>query len=58
MTTADHTATLAAADGWTEVVDDGFIALVGPFYTRTDRGGTEVAVVCHDKHRNRRGWFK
>ncbi|WP_213576642.1 PaaI family thioesterase [Rhodococcus sp. USK13] len=55
MTTGYRAAALPTADGWTEVIDDGFIALVGPFYTRTDGTYTEVAVVCQDKHRNRRG---
>jgi len=55
VTTGYRAAALSTEDGWTEVIDDGFIALVGPFDTRSDRGGTEVAVVCPDKHRNRRG---
>ncbi|MFD9664431.1 PaaI family thioesterase [Rhodococcus sp. NPDC059968] len=55
MTTGYGATALSPEDGWTEVIDDGFIALVCPFYTRTDGEHTEVAVVCQDKHRNRRG---
>ncbi|ABG98723.1 MULTISPECIES: PaaI family thioesterase [Rhodococcus] len=55
MTAKYRAAALSTEDGWTEVIDNGFIALVGPFYTRTDGGHIEVAVVCQDKHRNRRG---
>ncbi|MDV8071255.1 PaaI family thioesterase [Rhodococcus sp. IEGM 1366] len=55
MTTGYGAAAVSTEDGWTEVIDDGFIALVGPFHTRTDGGQTEVAVVCQDKHCNRRG---
>ena len=55
MTTGYGAAALAPEDGWTEAIDDGFIALIGPFYTRTDGDHTEVTVVCQDKHRNRRG---
>ncbi|MBY3988728.1 PaaI family thioesterase [Rhodococcus fascians] len=32
--------------------DDGFIALIGPFYSRTHAESLEFAVECRDKHRN------
>lgn len=39
-------------DGWSEMEDDGFIALIGPFYSRTRAGSIEFAVECREKHRN------
>jgi acyl-coenzyme A thioesterase PaaI-like protein len=40
------------AEGWTEIADDGFIDLVGPFYHRVVDGAHEYAVAAQPKHRN------
>jgi len=41
--------------GWTEIADDGFIDLVGPFFHRKVDKVHEYAVVAQPKHRNLRG---
>lgn len=41
--------------GWTEIQDDGFLALVGPLFSRLRGTDLQVAIECQDKHRNRRG---
>jgi acyl-coenzyme A thioesterase PaaI-like protein len=46
------------AEGWTEIHDDGFIDLVGPFFHRVVDGAHEYAVVAQPKHRNLRGWVQ
>jgi acyl-coenzyme A thioesterase PaaI-like protein len=43
------------AEGWSIMVDDGFIHLVGPMWHRTIEAGHEFAILGQDKHRNRRG---
>ena len=46
-----------AAAGWTPYRDEGFIGLVGPFWTRP-QAGTETpqfAFLAEPKHHNRRG---
>jgi len=50
MTDAD-----LAAVGWTVMHDDGFIQLVGPMWHRELDGIHEFAILCQEKHRNRRG---
>lgn len=42
-------------DGWTEMTDDGFIGLVGPFFWRRDGEQLRLRFPTADKHRNRRG---
>lgn len=44
-----------AADGWERYTDDGFIGLVGPFWTRRRDGALEFGFVSQPKHENRRG---
>lgn len=41
-----------AADGWTQSVDGGFIAHVGPFWERTRDGGTEYGFIAAPHHAN------
>jgi acyl-coenzyme A thioesterase PaaI-like protein len=55
MTSPDSTVKSLRSDGWTEIGDDGFVDLVGPFFHRTVGGGHEYAVVAQTKHRNIRG---
>ena len=52
-----HTTTSKAlrAEGWSEIEDDGFIDLVGPFFHRIVDKAHEYAVVAQPKHRNLRG---
>jgi len=42
-------------DGWVEMVDDGFIGLVGPFYQKGTGAQLEFRFPTAGKHRNRRG---
>jgi acyl-coenzyme A thioesterase PaaI-like protein len=44
-----------AAHGWEPYSDDGFIGLVGPFWTRSDGGTHRFALLVQPKHHNRRG---
>jgi len=44
-----------AAAGWRTVKDDGFIGLVGPFWTRQDGETHRYAFLAEHKHHNRRG---
>jgi acyl-coenzyme A thioesterase PaaI-like protein len=44
-----------AAHGWEPYTDEGFIGLVGPFWTRTDGGTHRFAFMAQPKHHNRRG---
>jgi len=46
------------AEGWSEIADDGFIDLVGPFYHRLIDGAHEYAVAAQPKHRNIRGFVQ
>jgi len=50
----DVTKTLRS-DGWSEIEDNGFIDLVGPFYHRKVGNAHQYAVVAQTKHRNLRG---
>jgi acyl-coenzyme A thioesterase PaaI-like protein len=43
------------AEGWSEIEDDGFIDLVGPFFHRKVEEHHQYAVVAQTKHRNLRG---
>lgn len=43
------------AEGWSEIEDDGFIDLVGPFFHRKVDHAHQYAVVAQTKHRNLRG---
>jgi len=44
-----------AAHGWEPYSDDGFIGLVGPFWTRSEGGTHRFALLVQPKHHNRRG---
>jgi acyl-coenzyme A thioesterase PaaI-like protein len=44
-----------AAAGWERYEADGFIGLVGPFWTRQEGGTHRYAFRAEDKHHNRRG---
>jgi acyl-coenzyme A thioesterase PaaI-like protein len=55
MTSHDSALKTLRSEGWTEIADDGFVDLVGPFFHRTAGGGHEYAVVAQTKHRNIRG---
>jgi acyl-coenzyme A thioesterase PaaI-like protein len=44
-----------AAHGWEAYGDDGFIGLVGPFWTRQDGATHRYAFLAERKHHNRRG---
>ena len=44
-----------AAHGWEPYVDEGFIGLVGPFWTRQEGGTRLFAFLAAPKHHNRRG---
>ena len=44
-----------AAAGWEPYGDDGFIGLVGPFWTRADGDLHRYAFLAEHKHHNRRG---
>jgi acyl-coenzyme A thioesterase PaaI-like protein len=44
-----------AAHGWEAYGDDGFIGLVGPFWTRQDGDTHRYAFLAERKHHNRRG---
>jgi acyl-coenzyme A thioesterase PaaI-like protein len=45
-----------AAEGWEPLPSgDGFIALVGPLWQRSDGDGTAYAFLAEPKHRNSRG---
>lgn len=44
-----------AAAGWEPYGDEGFIGLVGPFWTRQDGGNHLYAFMAEPKHHNRRG---
>src|SRR5438874_10037610 len=43
------------AEGWSEIEDNGFIDLVGPFFHRKIDENHQYAVVAQTKHRNLRG---
>ena len=43
-----------AAAGWEPYGDDGFIGLVGPFWSRKAGDGYEYAFLAEPKHHNRR----
>ena len=53
MTT--HDPKTLAAQGWSEIEDDGFIDLVGPFFHRKLGEHHQYAVAAQTKHRNLRG---
>jgi acyl-coenzyme A thioesterase PaaI-like protein len=44
-----------AAEGWEPYRDEGFIGLVGPFWTRRSGEGYRYAFMAEPKHHNRRG---
>jgi len=44
-----------AANGWELYRDEGFIGLVGPFWTRRSGDGYCYAFLAEPKHHNRRG---
>jgi len=44
-----------AAEGWEPYGDEGFIGLVGPFWTRRSGDSHCYAFVAEPKHHNRRG---
>jgi acyl-coenzyme A thioesterase PaaI-like protein len=44
-----------AAEGWEVYRDEGFIGLVGPFWTRRCGDSYRYAFVAEPKHHNRRG---
>jgi len=44
-----------AALGWEPYTDEGFIGLVGPFWTRTEGDTPRFAFMAENKHHNRRG---
>ena len=44
-----------AAAGWEPYRDEGFIGLVGPFWSRPKGDGFEYAFRAEQKHHNRRG---
>ncbi len=44
-----------AAHGWEPYSDEGFIGLVGPFWTRTEGETPRFAFLAEPKHHNRRG---
>jgi acyl-coenzyme A thioesterase PaaI-like protein len=44
-----------AAAGWEPYTDEGFIGLVGPFWTREEGGQHLFAFLAATKHHNRRG---
>jgi acyl-coenzyme A thioesterase PaaI-like protein len=44
-----------AAVGWEPYTDDGFIGLVGPFWSRPDGDAFRYAFRAEPKHHNRRG---
>ena len=44
-----------AAAGWERYPDEGFVALVGPFWTRWDGDTLMFAFQAEPKHHNRRG---
>ena len=53
---ADNTAAYdPAADGWEVYRDEGFIGLVGPFWTRRSGDSHQYAFLAEPKHHNRRG---
>jgi len=55
MTSPESSIKTLRAEGWTEVGDDGFIDLVGPFFHRKVEHAHQYAVVAQTKHRNLRG---
>ena len=44
-----------AAAGWQAYADEGFIGLVGPFWTRQEGDTHLYAFMAEPKHHNRRG---
>ncbi len=44
-----------AANGWEPYRDEGFIGLVGPFWTRRSGDSYRYAFLAEPKHHNRRG---
>ena len=44
-----------AANGWEAYRDEGFIGLVGPFWTRPSGDSYRYAFMAEPKHHNRRG---
>jgi len=44
-----------AAAGWEPYGDEGFIGLIGPFWSRKAGDSTEYAFLAEPKHHNRRG---
>lgn len=53
---ADKTAAFdPAAEGWEPYRDEGFIGLVGPFWTRRSGDSYSYAFLAEPKHHNRRG---
>ena len=54
-TTADPADFDPAAAGWEPYTDEGFIGLVGPFWSRRDGEAFRYAFRAEPKHHNRRG---
>ena len=44
-----------AADGWEPYTDEGFVGLVGPFWSRPEGDSFRYAFMAAPKHHNRRG---
>lgn len=44
-----------ASLGWQEIIDTGFLGLVGPVWQRKEEDGLALAFMAAAKHRNRRG---
>ena len=44
-----------AADGWEPYTDEGFVGLVGPFWSRPMEESYRYAFLAQPKHHNRRG---
>jgi acyl-coenzyme A thioesterase PaaI-like protein len=42
-------------DEWTEIADDGFVGLAGPFYYKETDQGLVFQFPAREKHRNRNG---
>src|SRR5512147_546124 len=55
MNDTSHRTFDPAAHGWEAYGDDGFIGLVGPFWTRQDGDTHRYAFLAEPKHHNRRG---
>jgi acyl-coenzyme A thioesterase PaaI-like protein len=54
MTDADVLARLAL-EGWTALPDQGFVGMIGPFFSREVEGRPHFAFPTDDRHHNLRG---